>query len=905
MKNRLPRKRLVRKSLNYGVLEPKQLMAADLGAVNLVINGDFSNVPTGVAGSLFDSADVEGWTAANASDGQQLALFGFQTDRGTALKLDSSADQVDAVFQDIATEPGDDFLISFELRGQVPDGTTIIESVEVLWDGEVVGTFESTSQWQTHTITVEGGAGDTSRLEFREVGTADDPDGDGLGVLIDNVNVVSVLEQNVTNGSFETVTGAGPFFNNGEVEGFSALVRANTPALIQVQENGQIDNAPDATDGIRLLNLDTTAEVVDHVFTDLGTVEGQRYFVTFDVRVDGAQDQNPDEIRVRWRTPDSAISTDQWVATIFGNDTWQTFGIQVDGLGDLSRLELREPGGAGGDGSGALIDNIQLFSIEGVINDLVVDANGDAAGTSSDVDLAQGSSSVLVTPDIELAHPSGSTLSGATVTISQTPAAGEDLLAADVGTTGIVSNFDPTTGTLTLSGEASVSDYQTVLQSLRYEPSVNNPTAGTRELSIVVTDDAIIGDDQSSTSVTASVNFVENTLAIAAIPDQVVEAGSPLWITFDVDNPANAELQITGDALDSSLVTPRFETGDSWRLRVSAPDVTTNGVNTPIDGEITFQLFESIFGETARATERIRTLTNQGFYDGLTFHRVASDFVIQGGDPEGDGTGGSDLEDFDDQFNTLLQHNREGLLSFAKSVDDTNNSQFFVTDTATRNLDFNHTIFGVVTSGDDVRQAIQDVDAPGQTPTETVTITEAEIFQDNGTVALLLVAPEGVTGSTTMTVEVRDANGNVSTQSFTVNVVEPTAIPGPGGRDLTDGDPFLSDIPDLTGFFGTSGTLQLEAQDVEGDDVRFLGAEDLQASINALGLDIDDSFDYSVDPTTGLVSYTIGSEADSPDQIEFIVGVVQESRADFGIATSTLDFQVVTLDLSSASTPIG
>jgi len=135
----------VRKSTNYGVLEPRQLLAADLGAVNLAINGDFSDVPTGVDGSLFDSEDVLGWNAANAGDGQQLALFEFPTDRRVALKLDSSADQTDFVFQEIATETGDDYLISFELRGQVPDSTPVIESIEVFWDGTLVGTFESSS----------------------------------------------------------------------------------------------------------------------------------------------------------------------------------------------------------------------------------------------------------------------------------------------------------------------------------------------------------------------------------------------------------------------------------------------------------------------------------------------------------------------------------------------------------------------------------------------------------------------------------------------------------------------------------------------------------------------------------------------------------------------------------------
>ena len=473
------------------------------------------------------------------------------------------------------------------------------------------------------------------------------------------------------------------------------------------------------------------------------------------------------------------------------------------------------------------------------------------------------------------------------------------MLSVDAGSTGITSTFDAASGTLFLAGEASIADYQSVLQTLSYTNSGTEPSIGQREISIVITDDAIIEDSTSSTAVTTVIDVVEaSPLEIAAIATQTVEAGSPLWLTFDVENPTDSVLQVSSTASNSDLITSRFETGDSWRLSISAPDAETNGVSTPIEGEITFQLFEDIFETTSRPTERIRTLTNQGFYDGITFHRVAPDFVIQGGDPTATGSGGSTLGDFDDQFSTLLQHNRSGLLSYAKSVDDTNDSQFFVTDRATRNLDFNHSIFGVLTSGDDIRQAIQDVDAPGQTPTETITITQAEIFQDNGTVAMLLVAPEGVTGTTEVSVEVQDANGNIATQTFTVNVVAPVAIPGSNGRDFTDGDPFLADIPDLSDSFGASGSFQLEGLDVEGDDVQFLGQAELQNVIGSIGLDIPDSFSYSVDSSTGVVTYTAGAEGESPDQVQFIVGVVQESRAAIGIATNTLDYQVVTLNLS-------
>jgi cyclophilin family peptidyl-prolyl cis-trans isomerase len=80
--------------------------------------------------------------------------------------------------------------------------------------------------------------------------------------------------------------------------------------------------------------------------------------------------------------------------------------------------------------------------------------------------------------------------------------------------------------------------------------------------------------------------------------------------------------------------------------------------------------------------------------------------VIQGGDPTGTGSGGSPLGDFDDQFHVDLQHNRTGILSMAKSFDDTNDSQFFITEGAQRHLDFNHSIFGILVEGESVRQSI-------------------------------------------------------------------------------------------------------------------------------------------------------------------------------------------------------
>ena len=136
-------------------------------------------------------------------------------------------------------------------------------------------------------------------------------------------------------------------------------------------------------------------------------------------------------------------------------------------------------------------------------------------------------------------------------------------------------------------------------------------------------------------------------------------------------------------------------------------------------GDITFELFDE---DAPKTVENFRTLAQQGFYDGLTFHRVIRDFMIQGGCPLGTGTGGPGYT-FEDEIN---QHKvTRGALAMANAGPNTNGSQFFiVTVDEAPWLDGKHTVFGRVTDGMDVVDKLESLPTDARDrPREDATIT--------------------------------------------------------------------------------------------------------------------------------------------------------------------------------------
>ncbi len=105
--------------------------------------------------------------------------------------------------------------------------------------------------------------------------------------------------------------------------------------------------------------------------------------------------------------------------------------------------------------------------------------------------------------------------------------------------------------------------------------------------------------------------------------------------------------------------------------------------------------------EAPKTVENFVTLAQKGFYDGIIFHRVIPQFMIQTGDPTGTGMGGPGYQ-FKDEFSSKLRHDKPGVLSMANSGPNTNGSQFFITEVPTPWLDDRHSVFGQVTEGMDV-----------------------------------------------------------------------------------------------------------------------------------------------------------------------------------------------------------
>lgn len=130
-------------------------------------------------------------------------------------------------------------------------------------------------------------------------------------------------------------------------------------------------------------------------------------------------------------------------------------------------------------------------------------------------------------------------------------------------------------------------------------------------------------------------------------------------------------------------------------------------------GDMTLELFDKV---APKAVENFTTHVKQGYYDGLTFHRIIKNFMIQGGDPTGTGRGGESIwkKPFADEFAPNVVFDKAGILAMANAGPNTNGSQFFITTVPTPWLNGRHTIFGKVISGMSVLKKLENVATTGR-----------------------------------------------------------------------------------------------------------------------------------------------------------------------------------------------
>ena len=303
---------------------------------------------------------------------------------------------------------------------------------------------------------------------------------------------------------------------------------------------------------------------------------------------------------------------------------------------------------------------------------------------------------------------------------------------------------------------------------------------------------------------------------MAPLEDVILLDDSPLHIPIENYDPNDDSLTVSVSSSDPVLVQATLTAASNQSARF-----TFSGW-----GDILVHMFEE---RVPRPTSVVKDLAQQDIYDNTIFHRVINGFMIQGGDPTGTGFGDPNLPNFDDQFHVELQHNRSDIASFAKSSDDTNSSQVFFTEVPNRYLDFNHSVWGIITEGSSNRESISNIMTDSSDrPTIDVLLENVTIENDTENRVLMLKAVNGSVGEADVTVTVSDPNGNEFTRTFHVTVE----------ADTMNSTPFLEDITEIPVVPGQTTVVPLRAYDVESDDINFYVDE------------IPDGWDVSYQDTT-------------------------------------------------------
>ena len=379
---------------------------------------------------------------------------------------------------------------------------------------------------------------------------------------------------------------------------------------------------------------------------------------------------------------------------------------------------------------------------------------------------------------------------------------------------------------------------------------------------------------------------------LTGIGAQQIEAGKFLYVPLTATSSTSSQINFTAQSSNSSVTATVLTGNPSLKMTVSGTDSS----NQPFSGVLTFQLFQNLVPTTVA---RIEQLVNSGFYNGLKFHRIINNFVAQGGDPNGNGTGGSGTL-INDEFSSKLTYNSRGLLGLANRGHDTNDSQFFITDTKTtaplpESLNFQQPIIGILTSGFATFQKLITTPTNSTTdaPLNTATMSNLQIFIDSQNGVLQVTAPSNFTGSSVITASATDGSGSPSTQIFTTSVVANTA---------TD-RPFLGPINNQTTNENTPLTFDVQGIDLENNPLTFVVKDQtgfdstaLTADPNSVGSDPQNvTAGITVTPASGstpaTAHITLTPAHNFTGTINLVVGVRdQTNRSSTGSLNSLSNF---------------
>lgn len=308
-----------------------------------------------------------------------------------------------------------------------------------------------------------------------------------------------------------------------------------------------------------------------------------------------------------------------------------------------------------------------------------------------------------------------------------------------------------------------------------------------------------------------------------ALEDRTLLNSAPILDAIAAQNvPAGKALilPLTASDADGDRLVYSFKSSNS-RFKVKAhKKVSWVKMTVGTYGDITFALLRDI---APIACDHFSGLVTGEFYDGLTFHRITDlsggvgtmrQFIVQGGDPSGNGTGGAPFR-FRDEFHPEAIFSGKGQVALANSGRDVNSSQFFFTTNPTRHLDFSHTIFGQVVRGFDTLAGLAAVQTDFQgKPLSTVTISKAQMVANRTDAVITIVAPS--TGTSRITVTVSDGKGGTATRTFEV-----TAMPD----SISQNAPpfFWPPLRDMLTGVAEPISINLKAFDYERDAVTWNG----------------------------------------------------------------------------------